>query len=60
MSVVGSTIKIDKDLPDAVINEMMINKTKVGFYTRSLVNPGLENPGYEHAEIEKNMLNYEI
>lgn len=51
----GCSIMLDRDLPEAVFNELIVNKTKVGFYSRSLVNPGLENPGYEHAEISSQM-----
>jgi len=51
----GSVITLDKDLPEPVLSELVAFQTKVGFYSRSLVNSGLDNPGYEHAEISSEM-----
>jgi len=58
--VSGCSIKLDKDLPEAIWSELQVNKTKLGFYTRCLVNPGLENPGYENALINTEMQLYEV
>lgn len=56
----GGSIKLDKDLPESIWSELQVNKTKVGFQSRCLVNPGLENPGYEIAEISSEMQLYEV